>query len=256
MRLSEGAQSGRAPRPRGRPRVSRLNSLLRGPRPAPPIRQERDRRVQARLRRRRVPCQRGLVKSSRWTTRADITTSRSITCGAGARTGSECARCGRRRGSFCPQAATRAVSSTLAVMAGLRGKRQRRELAKALVGVLLVRECGSEGWVARGAGSPHHLRSGCWSAPKAEPTSARAESPWRAMSNPRSSRAGRAQAARPTACAGRPGGKEAKGRPSAICWTLDGKSFVAAAVKAVVARVCLAIVEAGARMRASLTAQC
>ena len=46
MRLSEGAQSGRAPRPRGRPRVSRLNSLLRGPRPAPPIRQERNRGLQ------------------------------------------------------------------------------------------------------------------------------------------------------------------------------------------------------------------
>jgi hypothetical protein len=114
---------------------------------------------------------------------------------------------------------------------------------------------GTERRAARGAGSPQkqHLRSGCWSAPKAEPTSARAESPWRAMSNPRTSRAGRAQAARPTACAGRLGGKEAKGRPSAICWTLDGKSFVAAAVKVVVARVCLAIVEAGARMRASLT---
>ena len=39
---------------------------------------------------------------------------------------------------ICPQAATRAVSSTLAVMAGLHGKRQRRELARALVGVLLL----------------------------------------------------------------------------------------------------------------------
>jgi hypothetical protein len=47
------------------------------------------------------------------------------------------------RGSSCPQVATRAVSSTLTVMAGLRGKRQRRELAKALVGVLLVRAGGS-----------------------------------------------------------------------------------------------------------------
>jgi hypothetical protein len=43
------------------------------------------------------------------------------------------------RGRLCPQVATPAVSSTLTVMAGLRGKRQRRELAKALVGVLLVR---------------------------------------------------------------------------------------------------------------------
>ena len=51
-------------------------------------------------------------------------------------------RTGDRR-CFCPQAATRAVSSTLAVMAGLRVKRQRRELAKALVGVLLLRERGT-----------------------------------------------------------------------------------------------------------------
>jgi hypothetical protein len=49
----------------------------------------------------------------------------------------------RARGSLCPQAARRAVTSTLALMAGLRGKRQRRELAKALVGVLLVRDSGS-----------------------------------------------------------------------------------------------------------------
>ena len=65
------------------------------------------------------------------------------------REGHGCRRRPRReppgRDPKCPQAATRAVSSMVAVMAGLRGKRERRELAKALVGVLLVRDWGSLG---------------------------------------------------------------------------------------------------------------
>ena len=58
--------------------------------------------------------------------------------------GDQACRPTRSRGCTCPQVATRAVSSTLTVMTGLRGKRQRRELAKALAGVLLVRGSRSE----------------------------------------------------------------------------------------------------------------
>jgi hypothetical protein len=45
----------------------------------------------------------------------------------------------RRRGCLCPRAATRAEASALAEMAASRRKRQRRERARAVVGVLLVR---------------------------------------------------------------------------------------------------------------------